>query len=743
MDMDTLLHERSYYCVNEGIMLKEKLKVDYDWHKLASEDQDLRILDPRESCGFLFMMCVIREFETEILNLKEEDCVWGPVHSSIGQEAVAAAAISALRRDDKITGSHRAHHQFIVKALRYVLPDHWNPITDDVPASALEVVRRTMAEIMGLSPGYCGGRGGSMHLRYPEAGILGTNAIVGGGIPAATGAAFAEKRKKTGNVVVCFFGDGAINQGSFHEACNLAGLWRLPIIYFIENNEYAVATRADQATAVEDLSLRGIAYNLKSVTVAGNDVVGLYQAVFNAAEELREGGRPYLIEAKCYRHFHHAGGQPGSTFGYRKIEEEQEWLQKDPLNSFPEKLKEAEIIDADDVSHIQELAKECVKQAVTYCTVGIKPFVVRPELWPNPESAASGLHSDGSELEKLDYKSKDDFVTYEEMRYVEAISAVTGRWLARDERVVVLGEEVANFGGGAYAATRGLPVKHPDQVLNTPISEAGFVGLAGGAAISGLKTIVEIMFPDFTLVAADQVLNQIAKIRHMYGGKTDVSLIARTRVAIGLGYGAQHSMDPVGIFTLFPGWRVVAPSDAFDYVGLFNTAMYSNDPVLFIEHHSLYENKYPVPQHDLDFCVPFGKANILREGGDVTVVTYGVISERMRNLIPQLTARGIDLEFIDLRTLDSWHLDYDTIMTSVKKTGVLIIIEEAPGSVSIGHRISSKIDAMCFDYLDGPICCLSSLDIPPSVSRVLEKAALVSDEQMLERIEAVAKRRWR
>ena len=186
----------------------------------------------------------------------------------------------------------------------------------------------------------------------------------------------------------------------------------------------------------------------------------------------------------------------------------------------------------------------------------------------------------------------------------------------------------------------------------------------------------------------------------------------------------------------------MAPSNAFDYIGLFNTAMHSNDPVLFIEHQSLYDKKFVVPQDNLDFCIPFGKANIIQEGDDITIVAYGSMADRMGCLLNELTSRGVAPELIDLRTLDSYHIDYTTIMASLKKTGALIIVEEAPRSMSIGPRVASKVHDLCFDYLDGPTCCLSSLDVPNSVSRVLEKAALVSDEQILDTVEAVAKRGW-
>ena len=234
----------------EKTLDKKRLRPEFGWYQWRAAEDDLESLEPRLLNRMLFDTLVINEFEHALIGLQKDDCVWGPVHTSVGQEATAAATTAALRREDKYFATHRAHHQFLAKVLRCELPDSWDPSGGSLPESGKEVLRRTMAEIMALSPAYCGGRGGSMHLRHPEAGFLGSNAIVGGGIPLATGAAFTEKYQNTGNVVVCFFGDRAANQGSFHEACNLAGLWKLLVVFLIENNEYAVATGSTDRMSV-------------------------------------------------------------------------------------------------------------------------------------------------------------------------------------------------------------------------------------------------------------------------------------------------------------------------------------------------------------------------------------------------------------------------------------------------------------------------------------------------------------
>ena len=704
---------------------------------------DLKKMDRVLLSRILFEIFLINEFELRLLALKKDDCVWGPVHTSIGQEACAAATIAALDKGDKIAGTHRAHHQFLSKALSHVLPEDWSPLCDSLPVEGKDVIRRTMAEIMGLAPGYCGGRGGSMHLRYIEAGILGTNAIVGGGIPIATGAAYAEKYNKTGKLVVCFLGDGAINQGVFHEACNLAGLWKLPIIFFVENNLYAVGTHVSKSCAVKDLAVRAVSYDMDGYVVDGGDVAGVYAAVRHAADKIRGGGRPCVIEAKCYRHYHHAGDQPGSAFGYRDKSEEKKWMDMDVVANFPGQLTDAGLLSDAEIGGLKEKAKAGVTEAAGLLTLKTVPQTVRPELWPDPAGADSGIRSGGTELEGLAYSEQECFTDFRQITYANAIAEITGRWMKKSDKVIEFGEEIANFGGGAYGATKGLPEKFPAQVVNTPISEAGFVGLACGLAMVGMRPIVEIMFPDFALVAADQLFNQIGKARYMYGGKTDLPLVVRTRVAVGCGYGGQHSMDPAGLYALFPGWRIVAPSNAFDYIGLFNTAMTSNDPVLIIEHHALYGRNFPVPDSHTDYYVPFGKAKVLSRGTDITVLCYGHMANRILSMNNAFAEKGISAEIIDLRSLDLPSIDYDLIGQSLEKTGTVAVVEEAPSSQTLGPRLSAQITERFFDYLDSPPGCIGSKDVPNPVSRKLEEAVIISDAQILEFTSAIAKRRWR
>ena len=726
-------------------MRTKNLKLDFSWQQWTSQADDLKALDKPLAARLLFDVLAINEFEHALLSLKADDAVWGPVHTSVGQEAVAAGTVAALRVEDKFAATYRAHHHFLSKVLKWALPD-WNPLDDDLPDTGREVVRRTMSEIMGLADGYCGGRGGSMHLRHAEAGFLGSNAIVAGGVPLATGAAYAERFRKSGNVVVAFVGDGAMHQGVLHEALNMAGLWDLPLICLVENNLYAVATSVKQASAVEDVSVRAAAYEMDGFIVDGADVVAVYELVKQVADGIRDGGRPAMIEAKTYRRYHHAGDIPGSAFRYRTREEEEQYRKKEVTETFPKAVVRAGLIDKEGVARITEIARNAVSEAVDAVSEGSEPRVVRASLWPEPASTSEGIRSDGHEFSGIEFISKERVGEWEDLQYSDAIAETNGRWLERDPEAIVFGEEVGNLGGGAYGATKGLPDRYPDRVINTPISEGGFVGVGFGAAQLGMRAIVEIMFADFALVAADQLFNQIAKARHMYGNTTDLPVVVRTRIGTGLGYGAQHSMDPVGIYAQFPGFRIIAPFDSYEYIGLLNSAMQSLDPVVVLEHNALYTRSFPVPAGDRDYFLPFDKAAVVRPAGagtPVTVIAYGNMVQRCLALADELESNGTSMEIIGLRSLDHPAIDYETIAESVGRTGVAVVIEEANRAHGIGAHLADQLTARCFDDLDGPVATVASLDVSPPVSRVLEAAAKLSDETIRETVRQVAERRWR
>lgn len=314
-------------------------------------------------------------------------------------------------------------------------------------------------------------------------------------------------------------------------------------------------------------------------------------------------------------------------------------------------------------------------------------------------------------------------------KFVTAVSNVMHRRMEEDSRIVVLGEDVHKLGGGTNGATKGLlDAFGPTRVIGTPISENGFFGFAGGAALDGrIRPVVEFMYPDFMWVAADQVFNQIGKARHMFGNNTGTPLVLRTKVAMGAGYGSQHLMDPAGIFATQPGWRIVAASNAADYIGLMNAALALNDPVLVIEHVDLYGKADKVPSGELDYIIAPQNAAIRRPGKDVTVLTYlSMVDETLE----AIAGSKVDAEVIDLRWLDKASLDWDTVGNSIRKTNAVLIVEQGARGVSYGNWLAGEIQERYFDWLDQPVQRVTGSEASPPVSQVLERAAIAKADEV-------------
>ncbi|WP_312994567.1 dehydrogenase E1 component subunit alpha/beta [Achromobacter animicus] len=709
----------------------QPLEPQAPWRQLTAEASDWQQADPALLGTMLTQLHWIRAFEEAVLELAAEGLVHGPAHSSVGQEGGAVGSVLALGAGDQINGSHRGHHQFLAKALQHVAPlglDPRNPLTPAID----EVLHKTLAEIMGLANGYCRGRGGSMHLRWLEAGALGTNAIVGGGVPLAAGAGWAHKHAGTDRVAVTYFGDGAVNIGSVLETMNLTAAWKTPLCFFIENNRYAVSTTVEESTAEPRLSARGLAFNIQSWKVDGMDPLAVHLAMSEAVAHMRAGNGPTIVEVDVYRFFHQNGPFPGSAFGYRTKDEEAQWRQRDPLDRIASEMIARKLVTQAEVDALRQRCKDVMKDVsgrLTEAAEGGKRRV-RADLWPSPDFRDVGLRSDGAELKGLRYQEAADHTGAKVTRkFVDAVADVLDRRMETDPGVVVLGEDVHRLKGGTNGATRGLKDKYPDRVLGTPISENAFAGLGGGLAMDGrYKPVVEFMYPDFMWVAADQIFNQIGKARHMFGGDIDVPFVLRTKVAMGTGYGSQHSMDPAGIFATAPGWRIVAPSTPHDYVGLMNTALASKDPVLVIEHVDLYASSGDVPDGDLDYAIPFGRAQVRREGGKVTILTYLSMVSRALAAAEQA---GVDAEVIDLRTLDRASLDWDTIGASIQKTNNVLIVEQGARGTSYGAMLADEIQRRYFDWLDQPVKRVTGGEASPSISKVLERAAFADTDEVM------------
>lgn len=716
------------------------LETGVDWIHLSTTPEDWSAADPRLLAGMLGQLHLIRAFEETVLELAAEGLVHGPAHSSIGQEGGAVGSIIGLSSTDAVNGSHRGHHQFLAKAITHVAGPALD-LDDLVTPGIGEVLHRTLAEILGLAPGYCRGRGGSMHLQWLEAGALGTNAIVGGGVAMAAGNAWAQKHDGTDRITVNYFGDGASQIGSVLETMNLAAAWRLPLAFFIENNLYAVATRADEVTADPRFSVRGQGFGIPSWRVDGMDPLAVHLAMRQAEERMRAGDGPAVIEAEVYRFFHQNGPHPGSVFGYRLKDEEAAWRERDPLDRVAREMMQLDLLGPTDVAAVREQSRAAMTDAVALLLEDDPDSAgrrrIRDDLWPDPGFVDFGVRGDATELRGLTHADPADWTgDWSDTKFIDAVSGVMHRRMQSDPRIVVLGEDIHRLGGGTNGATKGLAKEFgPARVVGTPISENAFTGLAGGLALDGrFRPVVEFMYPDFMWVAADQVFNQIGKARHMFGGDNPMPLVLRTKVAIGSGYGSQHLMDPAGIFATSPGWRIAAPSNAADYVGLMNSALALDDPVLVIEHVDLYGTPDRVPATDLDYVLPPGKAAIRRHGSDLTVISYLAM---VGNCLEAIGRTEADAELIDLRWLDRASLDWDTIEGSVRKTNAVLIVEEGAVGTSYGAWLADELHRRCFDWLDQPIARVTGREASPSISRVLERAAIARTEEIVVAIERV------
>ena len=701
------------------------------WQEIRTTAKDWELAGRTKLLTMLHHLHLIRAFEEAVLELTSEQLVHGPAHSSIGQEGGAVGAMVALETDDQINGSHRAHHQFLAKALNHVTRDlDIDPLAKAENSLIPSLLQTTLSEIMGLKQGFTGGRGGSMHLRWQDCGVIGTNAIVGGGVPFANGAAFSRSKQGKNDVVVSFLGDGAVHIGSVPESMNLAAAWNLPICFFIENNQIAVATTPAESTRETRLSARGSAYGIPAYRVDGMDPLAVAIAMDKAVKIMRSGQGPVILEAECYRYFHQNGPLPGSAFGYRTKEEEDAWRKRDPIERVAREMIERDLLTNEEDSMIRNRSVETMRQVVgKLVEADGNHRQVIPALWPDVATVDTGLRSDLSEFTNIRYEELESFNgEIKTMKVVDAISTVMASRMEKDPSIVIMGEDIHRLRGGTNGATKGLAERFPDRVLGTPISELGFVGLAGGAAVDGhYRPIVEFMYADFTMVAADQVFNQIGKFRHMFDNTLTMPLVLRTKCAMGTGYGSQHSMDPAGLYAQFPGWRILAPTTPFDYVGLMNSALTCNDPVLVIEHVELYTSEGPGPAEDYDFHIPLGKSKVVRSGNKFTVLTYLAMVPKAIRLAEEMQ---IDAEIIDLRSLDRAGIDWETITESVRKTNNILVVEQGPLTASYGAMLTDELQRRLFDHLDQPVMRVHGHHASPTISKVLEQAAIAGDQEI-------------
>ena len=573
-----------------------------------------------------------------------------------------------------------------------------------------------MAELMGRESGYCQGLGGSMHIADLGLNILGANGIVGAAMPLSTGAGLAARLDGSGRVAVAFFGDGASNQGVFHESLNLASVWKLPIVFVCENNQYALSTSYRDTTSVDQVAERASAYGIPGRTIDGNDVVEVYEAVREAVERARAGGGPTLIEAMTYRWGGHS--MRANIRDPRGEEEYASWMERDPLRRAERELRDVEVVDEAGIEAIGTETAAELDRAVEFGRAAGQPEAdaLRAAVYaPHEAFDEPGLANGNGRA----------------LGFVDAINEALHQEMESDPRVVVMGEDVAAT-GGIFGATKGLLERYgEDRVRDTPISEAGFVGCGIGAAIAGLRPVVEIQIFDFVALTMDMLVNQAAKFRFMLGGKNTVPVVIRGPQGGGIRLAAQHSQSLEAWFTHVPGLVVVAPSSPYDAKGLLTAAIRDSNPVIFLEAKLQYlEPPGPVPEEP--YAIPIGKAAVRREGTDVTVVATMAMVPRALAAAESLARQGHRVEVIDPRTLKP--LDEDTLLTSLRKTRRLVVAHEACLTGGFGAEVAALAAEKAFDWLDAPVARVAALDTPMPYNEALERQVIPSQQRIADAI---------
>ena len=634
----------------------------------------------------------IRLFDQMTHRLFEDGIVKGTAHSYVGQEAIAAAVGANLREDDFMASNHRGHGHCIAKGANTSL---------------------MMAELMGRESGYCGGLGGSMHIADMDLNILGANGIVGAAMPLSTGAGLAAKLQGKNQVVVAFFGDGGSNQGVFHESMNLASVWKLPVLFICENNQYALSTSYRQTTSVDQVAERAAGYNVPGVTIDGNDAVEVYLTVGEAVERARAGDGPTLIEAMTYRWGQHS--MRANLRDPRPEKEHNDWIQRrDPIKRIEKTIRSQKAFSSKRMKEIAATVNSELKRAIEFGKQGDEPSVGK---------MAAAVYSPHEA-----HKEPGIAGVTRELNFIEALNEAMHQEMARDDSVLLMGEDVGAT-GGIFQVSRGLiDTFGQERVRDTPISEATFVGCGVGAAIAGMRPIVEIQIFDFIALTMDMLVNQAAKFRFMLGGKPNVPLVVRGPQGGGIRLAAQHSQSLEAWFTHVPGLVVVGPSTPYDAKGLLTAAIRDNNPVIFLETKLLYVEGGNAPVPEENYAIPIGKADLKREGTDITVVATMAMVPRALSAARILEREGISVEVVDPRTLKP--LDEETILNSVMKTNRLLIVHEAWTTGGFGAEVASVIADKGFDWLDAPIKRLGAMDTPMPYNDELERATIPSTEKI-------------
>ena len=634
-----------------------------------------------------------RVLEDRLLKMYKGGQLSGAVYPGIGQEASMAGIGAGMGPQDIFGGTHR---DLGVQMMRGVS------------------LKEIALNFYGKKEGPSKGRDGNSHFGVVDKGTLMVASPLPDSGPVAVGWSLASKQDNSGVVAVANCGEGATATGAWHEAINMAAVLNLPTVFTVQNNQYAYSTPNETEFASKNVSDRASGYGIPSYVIDGNDIYSVMDAVHEACEHARSGGGPTLLELVTFRHYGHAGHDPAD---YVNEEVRSYWMERDPLLRFEASLVEEGLFEEQDYIKIEEEIQKLVKETLDWA---------KDEPDPDPSEEIEDIFS--SRTLPVFSNSEEESET---MNFIEAITNAMDEAMSHNEDVFLMGEDIGEF-GGAFKATQGLYEKYGgDRVIDTPISEAGFVGAAVGAALAGKLPIVELQFFDFVYPALDQLTTEAAKYNWKAGKQ--VPMVVRGPTGAGTRSGPFHSISPESLLAHHPGLKVVAPSNPYDAKGLLIASIFDPNPVMFLEHKKLYrkpELKMEVPKGLYE--VDLGSAKILKEGSDVTVVSWSGMVDIVKEAAEILSNEGISVEVIDLRSIVP--LDSETILSSVEKTSNLCIVQEDVPFSSVASEISSIVAERGFWNLDNPIKRVTSPNTHIPFAPVLEDEFIPSIDKVVNAI---------
>ena len=609
--------------------------------------------------------------------------------SGYGQEAIAVGCTWALEPQDVILPLHRNLGV-------------WT--TRNVPLKPL------FCQLMGRDGGYTHGRDRTFHFGLPSHRIVGMISHLGAMLPVACGIAQAAQLKGSPDVAAVFCGEGATREGDFHEACSLAGVWNLPVLFIVENNGYGLSTPTDEALPVEHITDAAKGYGMPGVRVDGNDVLAVIDAVENAAMRARAGKGPTLLEMKTFRR---RGHEEASGTKYVPKALMDAWASRDPVDRFRAWLIDQGHMTEEVIVSVREELKDQVEAASTYA-------LAQPLVDSTPEKERDSLFAVAAEAPRAATGKGSP------KRFIDAVNEALHQSMLDDDRVLLMGQDVAEY-GGVFKASAGLVEQFGKlRVRNTPIMESGILGAALGLALEGFRPVVEMQYADFIACGFNQIVNNLATTHYRWGAPAGVTI--RAPYGGNIGAGPFHSQSMEAWFCHTPGIKVVVPATPKDAKGLLLRAIQDPNPVLFLEHKYLYRSLREVVP-DGPFEISFGQARIAREGRDVTLVTYGLgvqwALEEARHL---KESRGASIEVVDLRTLIPW--DRNAVTASIKKTSRLLVLHEATLTAGFGAEVAASISEAAFEFLDAPPVRVGALDLPVPFSINLEKEVFSAQSRL-------------